>query len=142
MANNIKILRTMHNMSQERLSKKLNVSQGTLSSWERGEHDIDNESLKALASLFNVSTDYVLGISEVSINGLPLIEQKESAPVSDKDAELMEYLEYLKERPERKALLSVTKNASKEQIEAAVKIVDTYLESIGVYTKEDDTGEA
>lgn len=61
MANRIKDLRELHKMKQIDLAILLNVSQGTLSNWERGVHDLDNETLIAIAERFNVSSDYVLG---------------------------------------------------------------------------------
>lgn len=54
-------LRKKENLSQEALSKILNVGQTTISSWERGEKEPDNETLLKLADYFSVSTDYLLG---------------------------------------------------------------------------------
>ena len=43
------------------------------------------------------------------------------------DAQLQEYLEELRTRPEQRALFSLTKNATKEDVEKAVRIVDALL---------------
>ena len=40
------------------------------------------------------------------------------------DAELTGYLEELRDRPELRMLFSVTKNATKEDVEAAVRIIE------------------
>ena len=61
--NNIKNLRLSKGMKQSELAKFLNVAQGTLSYWERGEYDIDNKSLLKLSDYFKVSVDYLLGKS-------------------------------------------------------------------------------
>lgn len=43
---------------------------------------------------------------------------------TDKDIELQEYLEELKNRSEMRMLFSVSKNATKEDVEQAVKIIE------------------
>jgi repressor LexA len=57
----IKELREAQGIKQLDLAKFLNVTQGTLSNWERDIHDPDKGSLFALALKFNVSIDYILG---------------------------------------------------------------------------------
>ena len=44
------------------------MTQGTLSNWERGIHDPDNEILIILSKKFNVTTDYLLGKSDSPYN--------------------------------------------------------------------------
>lgn len=65
--NRIKALREAREIKQIDLAEKLNISQGTLSNWERGVHDPDNETLLQLADFFNVSIDYLL-LKSSSIN--------------------------------------------------------------------------
>ena len=48
-------------------------------------------------------------------------------PSVDKDKDLDEYLDYLRTRPEMKMLFSVSKKATKEEIEKIVKIVEAML---------------
>jgi transcriptional regulator with XRE-family HTH domain len=55
-------LRKEKKLSQEGLSKILNVGQTTISSWERGEKEPDNATLIRLAEYFGVTTDYLLGL--------------------------------------------------------------------------------
>ena len=72
--NRLKKLREEHGVKQKDLALFLNITQATLSNWERGRHDIDSKSLIKLADYFNVTTDYILGFSK--IQGLsPSIEQ-------------------------------------------------------------------
>ena len=59
--NRIRELRESFKIRQIDLAKKLNISQGTLSNWERGVHDPSSEDLGILAEFFHVSTDYLLG---------------------------------------------------------------------------------
>ena len=64
--NNLKKLRTKHNLTQEQLSSIIGIKQNTLSYWERGIYDIDNDALITLAKYFNCTTDYILGKEEKS----------------------------------------------------------------------------
>lgn len=61
MKNRIKELRLKHGVTQADLAKHIGVAQNTLSYWENGKYDVDNESLKVIADFFSVSTDYLLG---------------------------------------------------------------------------------
>ncbi|MCL2605242.1 MAG: helix-turn-helix domain-containing protein [Defluviitaleaceae bacterium] len=60
--NRIKNLREARDMRQIDLACKLNVSQGTLSNWERNVHDPDSDALILLANIFNTSIDDILGV--------------------------------------------------------------------------------
>lgn len=68
MVNRIKQLRELHGMNQNELAEFLNISQSSLSNWERGVHDPDNKSLVILSQKFNVTTDYLLGRSNTPSN--------------------------------------------------------------------------
>lgn len=61
MKNRIKLLRKQHGYTQDALAKKLNVKQNTISNWESGKTEVDNESIFVLCELFDVTTDYLLG---------------------------------------------------------------------------------
>lgn len=59
----LKELRLENNLSQIKLAEKLGASQRSISSWENGERQPDFETLEKIAKFFNVTTDYLLGIS-------------------------------------------------------------------------------
>lgn len=69
----LKSLREEHNMSQQEIANILNVSQRTYSYYENG-RTIPPRLLIKLAKYYNVSMDYMLGIS----NKRKKEEQKES----------------------------------------------------------------
>lgn len=54
-------LRLENNMTQENLSKKLNVSRATVGRYETDERFPDKNLLKKIADIFEVSIDYLLG---------------------------------------------------------------------------------
>lgn len=57
----LKILRQRHGWTQAEMAVKLNVAQTTYSSWEKERTQMDYETLKRVAVLFNVTVDYLLG---------------------------------------------------------------------------------
>ncbi len=61
----LKELREQRRLIQEGLALKLNVSQSTISAYEVGERVPDLETLIAIADFFNVSLDYLAGLSDL-----------------------------------------------------------------------------
>lgn len=59
----IRDLREDHDLTQNQLAKKLNCSQQVYSNYELGQRDIPTAILIKLSSLYNVSIDYLLGIT-------------------------------------------------------------------------------
>ena len=59
-SDNLIQLRKIHNMSQEELAERLDVSRQTLSKWETGESVPDIEKCKILADIFDVSLDQMV----------------------------------------------------------------------------------
>ena len=61
----IKELRDEKNISQLELAKKLNLTQQSISLYEKGDREPSIDVLKSIANFFNVSLDYLLGKSDV-----------------------------------------------------------------------------
>ena len=59
--NRIRELRKQKGMTQKELAKHLQIADSTLSYWEMGKYEPDNESLRKLSRFFLVSIDYILG---------------------------------------------------------------------------------
>lgn len=59
----IKELRELHNMQQKTLANILGISSNTLSQYENGKREPGIDIVSKIAKYFNVSTDYVYGIS-------------------------------------------------------------------------------
>jgi transcriptional regulator with XRE-family HTH domain len=59
--NRIKELRKQKKMTQKELANHLQIANSTLSYWETGKYEPDNESLKKLSRFFLVPIDYILG---------------------------------------------------------------------------------
>lgn len=54
-------LRKKHGLSQEKLAEKIGVSRQSVSKWERGESVPETANVMALASLYGISMDELLG---------------------------------------------------------------------------------
>lgn len=65
MENRIKNLREKRGLIQELLAAELGITQQMLSKYERDTSIIKVDVLKKLAGYFNVTTDYLLGMSDV-----------------------------------------------------------------------------
>ena len=64
MAFRLKELRKERNISQLKLALDLNMNQNTISRYENMEREADYETLMKFADYFNVSLDYLLGITD------------------------------------------------------------------------------
>lgn len=62
--NRIKAIRLERGMSQLELAKNAGTHQSNLSGWERGRRDIFAWTLARLAVTLNVSTDYLLHLTD------------------------------------------------------------------------------
>ena len=69
-ADNLIELRKLHNLSQEELAGKINVSRQTLSKYETGESLPDIEKCKALADVFGVSVDDLVNYDQQDSLGM------------------------------------------------------------------------
>ena len=71
----IKELRKAFGLSQVDLASRMEVTKQTISNWENENIQPSVDMLVGLANVFNVTTDYLLGLDDVprlSIEGLPL----------------------------------------------------------------------
>lgn len=57
----IRELRKERNLTMKRLGEAIGVAESTISLYENGKRQPDNDTLQKLADYFNVSVDYLLG---------------------------------------------------------------------------------
>ena len=106
----LSLLRRQAGLTQAALAQKLGISKSAVSMYECGNREPELELLQAMADLFGVSVGALLG--------------REDQPLVNGDPELTEYLEALRDRPELRMLFSTTRDATKEDIEKAVRIIE------------------
>lgn len=91
---------------------KIGFNRASVTVWKNTGKAPKQDLLVKIANYFHVTTDYLLGQAEAGqllVNG---------------DQELTEYLEMLKNRPECRMLFQLSKNATKEDVEKAVRIIE------------------
>lgn len=62
-------LRKELNLTQEELAKKIGYTRTAVSAWEIGRNEPSNSDTVKLAEYFNVSTDYLLGKTDIRNSG-------------------------------------------------------------------------
>lgn len=100
-------------VSCKRAAMEIGLSNSIAAKWKRTGATPNGETLSKIAEYFNVTVGYLLGEEE----------QKEK-PLVNGDEELTEYLEILKTRPEMRMLFQISKDATKEDVEAAVRVIE------------------
>ena len=61
----LKELRKELNLTQEEFAQKIGYTRTAISAWEIGRNEPSNDDMVKLANYFNVSTDYLLGKSDI-----------------------------------------------------------------------------
>lgn len=110
-------LRRESGMNQLDLAELLGVTQQTISKYEKGIREPDNTTLMKLAEIFNCSTDYLLGRTEL---------KNTSDEISDSlkdDKELADFWNKLREREDLQLLFKQTKNLSPKGIKQVIRII-------------------
>lgn len=103
--------------AKKELADYLGIHPNVITNWLGGRNKSYMKYLEQIANFYNVSEHYLKTGEE---------EQKEK-PAATEDDELSEYLEELKNRPEMRMLFSLTKGATKEDVERAVRIIEAAL---------------
>jgi transcriptional regulator with XRE-family HTH domain len=76
LASRLRELRARHGHTQERVAKAIGVHESAVSRWEGGSRFPTGEDLIALADLFQVSVDYLLGRTvQFAAPGMALVDQ-------------------------------------------------------------------
>ena len=109
-AKNLIYYMTTNNKTQSDLVTDLNLTASTVSDWANGKKYPRVDKMQLLADYFGILKS-------------DLTEEHETSKMTD-DIELQEYLEELKNRSELRMLFSLTKGATKEDVEKAVRIIE------------------
>mgnify|MGYP001271497850 CR=1 FL=1 len=68
----IKVLRTQKGMTQAALALELGIAKTTLAAYEQEKNEPSSETLIKISNFFNVSTDYLLGITNIQTTNLDI----------------------------------------------------------------------
>ena len=111
MAEKIKYLRAMHNLTLEEVGNAVGVGKSTVRKWENGIiANMRRDKIAALAEVLHTTPAYLMGWNEDEPEILMTKEEALEAAFSD--------------RPEMRALFSVAEDCTAEEIEQAIKIIE------------------
>ena len=116
----LRTLRKMKGMRQRELADALGVALSTIAMWETANREPNFAMIRKIADYFSVSIEELVN-DDIEIgynNGNTL---KNNARF---DEEIISLRNMLHTRPEMRMLFSVSKSASKEDIEKAIKIIE------------------
>jgi transcriptional regulator with XRE-family HTH domain len=106
-------------LSYQDLADKTGMSKSTLQRYETGFiKNIPLSKVEALAKALRVTPEYLMGW-----------EEKAESPVMDD--ETLQMMSEAFSRPEMRALFSVSRNATREDIEKSIKIIEMFKGSGG-----------
>jgi len=114
------------------LANAMNLSQSTVANWLNQKSTPSNRSLKSLADFFGVLPSYLAGQTDTKRSKAEeyIRQQARVKPsIVEDDEELMEYLEYLRTRPEARILMSTMRGATKEEVEENVRFIEALRKS-------------
>lgn len=115
--NQIKKLRQENKLLQKELAEELNLTQQTISSYESNKREPDSETLQKIAQYFDVSVDYLLGISK---ERTPADKIKEAL---SSDPELLDFWDKLSDREDLQELFKKTKNKNPEEVKRIIRVI-------------------
>ena len=91
-SNRLVLLRKQNGYSQDSLASALNISRQAISKWERGEASPDTDNLIALAMLYKVSLDVLVGFALPEVEGreenTDLVEEASEEALNSKTEQL------------------------------------------------------
>lgn len=113
--------RTKKGLSQMAFAKLFGVSQQTIGSWETNRTSPDLESLSKLANFFNVSIDYLLGLTDIPETiDTYIAKQSNKQPVENQyNADEQELIQLYRELPPEGKI--TIKSLAKTQYDLYVK---------------------
>ncbi len=118
-------LRNSKGLSTSQLLKELHLASGAFATWKSRGTIPNGDILAKIADYFNVSTDYLLGKTEV--RNYEETARKCMLRTPEEEQELNEYLEQVHNDPNLRMMFKLTKGATKADVEKAVEIIKTLL---------------
>ena len=114
-------LRDKNGKKDADVAKATGITKSTFSDWKSGRRTPKNEKLQKIADYFGVTVDYLMTGKKEEPN-IKVYDEHDNVIVLDD--ETLEIIDSLRSKPEMQILFSVSKNATKEDILKAVKIIE------------------
>ena len=106
---NLKAIRKSKGLTLKQLGEKVGVTESSISQYETGRRQPDNEGLLRLASALDTTVGELLG------------EEQKNSP--SKGDELIEILEECRDRSDLRILFKLSKDATPEDIMKAIAVI-------------------
>ena len=104
MDNNIRYVRKLRGLTMKELGERVGVGESSISQYETGKREPDNETLLKIAEALDTTVDFLLRVS------IPPVYEAE-------DKVIAKYLDRLRNDSHSRALLEATENMTAEQID-------------------------
>ncbi|WP_197260597.1 helix-turn-helix domain-containing protein [Brevibacillus laterosporus] len=75
--------RTKKGLQQNRVAAQLGIHNSTLAKYESGQRELDLDTLKKLAELYEVSVDWITGMDSVSVPALKDIKNPDAEEIKE-----------------------------------------------------------
>ena len=129
--NRLKIIRENKGISQMQVYKDIGIHNKTLSGYERGVSEPDLQTLFLLATYYKVSTDYLLGITDVKNPSTPYKTEEDLLQVTEP-----EFIRYSNSSYNNlKKLINTRKDLSPEQLDAINTLIDEQFDSLDKFIR-------
>lgn len=103
----LKQLRSSENKTQQQIADYLGITRAAYSHFENNRNDPDKNTLVKLATLYNVTTDYLLGRdinkkTDLSNDQLTIAAHIDDDVSEDEMKEILSFIDYIKKRDHSK----------------------------------------
>lgn len=124
----LRTIRERKGLTQEQVAEKLGVEIGTLSGYERGYRRPDADKIVQLSKIYNVSSDYILGITSdpLEITGFlskRVIQYAETMPKNEDEKAALADLKTMSEEKQRRLINEEYESLPPEQRQAIDLII-------------------
>ena len=114
--NRLRELRERRGLTQSQLGLILGVEKSTVSKYEKGSLDLSSNAISSLCEYFNVSADYLLGLSDSPST----MQERYDMPQADVEA----IIEEMHKNPRIKTLFYHGTRLSKSELDKVLKIIE------------------
>ena len=121
--NRLRTALNVRDMTQAELCRQTGISNATICNYASGRYAPKSDKLYMIAKALNVSEAWLMGLDTD-------MERTDMSPTFRSDeAEVEEYLEMLRTRPECRILLKTAKGATRQQVEENVRFIEALREA-------------
>ncbi len=100
----LKVLRDRGNMTQEELAKKVQLSKANICKYEKNSVEPNIETIVKVCEIFNVTSDYLLGITDNAAPDEKTTDEKKITPFTEREQEILSIFKKLNEEKQNKVI--------------------------------------